>query len=179
MRTILISAIVITACLLPASATAQWPPAPTPAPGLSDRVDSAVGQWPLRPRPEVANGFDPPATPWGAGHRGADLVGRPGQLVHAALDGEVTYAATLAGRGVVTVSHGDTRTTYEPVRASVAVGDHVTTGEVLGTLQYAGSHCLPRTCLHWGWKRGDTYLDPLELVGVWPIRLLPLAGLAG
>ena len=35
-------------------------------------------------------------------------------------------------------------------------------------------HCLPRACLHWGWLRGETYLDPLRLVGGGPVRLLPL-----
>ena len=39
------------------------------------------------------------------------------------------------------------------------------------------SHCWPRTCLHWGWIRGDTYLDPLILVGAGPVRLMPLQGL--
>ena len=30
----------------------------------------ADGVWPLDPRPEVVSRFDPPATRWGAGHRG-------------------------------------------------------------------------------------------------------------
>ena len=47
---------------------------------------------------------------------------RPGQPVHTALAGTVTYAGLLAGRGVVVVDHGATRTTYEPVTAAVAVG---------------------------------------------------------
>ena len=36
------------------------------------------GVWPLRPRPVVVSGFDPPAAPWGSGHRGVDLLGRAG-----------------------------------------------------------------------------------------------------
>jgi murein DD-endopeptidase MepM/ murein hydrolase activator NlpD len=75
---------------------------------------------------------------------------------------------------VVVVDHGSTRTTYEPVSATVAVGTAVHTGDVLGSLQTGLSHCLPRTCLHWGLLRGDTYLDPLSLLGVAPVRLLPL-----
>ena len=63
-----------------------------------------VGEWPLRPRPAVVAGFDPPADPWGAGHRGVDLLGHAGQPVRAALPGTVTYAGGLAGRGVVVVS---------------------------------------------------------------------------
>jgi hypothetical protein len=54
------------------------------------------------------------------------------------------------------------------------VGQAVLSGQRLGTLELGASHCFPRTCLHWGWRRGDTYLDPLLLVGGGPIRLLPL-----
>lgn len=135
-----------------------------------------VGVWPLRPEPEVVARFDPPATPYGAGHRGVDLAGATGQRVHAALPGRVTFAGRLAGRGVVVVSHGDTRTTYEPIAASVEVGEDVARGAPIGTLQLVGSHCFPRACLHWGWLRGETYLDPLRLVGVGPVRLLPVWG---
>jgi murein DD-endopeptidase MepM/ murein hydrolase activator NlpD len=129
--------------------------------------------WPLDPVPVVIARFDPPDSPWGAGHRGVDLLGHPGQPVRAALAGRVTFAGTLAGRGVVVVDHGTTRTTYEPVAATVSVGASVPTGGVLGTLQTGGSHCLPRTCLHWGLLRGEEYLDPLSLLGVAPVRLLP------
>ena len=98
----------------------------------------------------------------------------PGRQVHTSLAGTVTFAAALAGRGVVVVDHGGVRTTYEPVSASVRVGDPVAQGAVIGTLQRASSHCFPRACLHWGLRRGETYLDPLTLVGAGPIRLLPL-----
>jgi murein DD-endopeptidase MepM/ murein hydrolase activator NlpD len=133
-----------------------------------------VGGWPLRPAPEVVRDFDPPDSPWGAGHRGVDLLGTAGQPVRAALPGRVAFAGVLAGRGVVVVDHGATRTTYEPVAASVSPGDRVAAGDRIGHLAVAGSHCLPRACLHWGWIEGRTYLDPLRLVGAGPVRLLPL-----
>jgi murein DD-endopeptidase MepM/ murein hydrolase activator NlpD len=133
-----------------------------------------VGVWPLQPEPEVVRGFDPPDVVWGAGHRGVDLLGSPGQAVHAALAGTVTFAGVLAGRGVVVVDHGETRTTYEPVTSALDRGVTVAQGAVVGTLTASGSHCPPRACLHWGWKRGDEYLDPLRLVGAGAVRLLPL-----
>ena len=145
--------------------SAWWEPAP-----------SRHGDWPLVPRPSIARGFEPPASLWGAGHRGVDLVGRAGQQVHTSLGGTVTFAGPLAGRGVVVVDHGSLRTTYEPVGPTVAIGDVVTRGAVVGTLQRARSHCFPRSCLHWGLLRGDTYLNPLVLVGGGPLRLLPLTG---
>lgn len=133
-----------------------------------------VGVWPLSPQPEVVAGFDPPEDPWGTGHRGVDLLGRPGQPVRTALPGQVSWTGTLAGRGVVVVDHGSTRTTYEPVEAAVPVGTEVLAGDRVGRLQIGGSHCFPRVCLHWGWLEGTTYLDPLRLVGAGPVRLLPL-----
>lgn len=139
---------------------------------------SRQGVWPLQPRPDVARGFDPPASLFGAGHRGVDLLGHAGQAVHTSLGGTVTYASNLAGRGVVVVDHGGLRTTYEPVAATVAVGEVVGRGAVIGDLQRAGSHCFPRSCLHWGLRRGRDYLDPLVLVGAGPVRLLPLEGAA-
>jgi murein DD-endopeptidase MepM/ murein hydrolase activator NlpD len=130
--------------------------------------------WPLQPQPRVVRRFDPPASPWGSGHRGVDLLGRPGQEVHAALAGTVTFAGRLAGRGVVVVDHGDTRTTYEPVQPVVAPGATVGAGAVVGHLQVGPSHCAPLSCLHWGLLRGEQYLDPLSLLGAGPVRLLPL-----
>jgi hypothetical protein len=137
------------------------------------------GVWPLQPQPEVVHGFDPPDVPWGSGHRGVDLAGRVGQPVHAALAGTVGFAGRVAGRGVVVVDHGDTRTTYQPVTPSVRRGEVVGRGQVIGTLAWFGTHCLPAPCLHWGLLAGMTYLDPLSLVGgPRPVRLLPLDGAA-
>ena len=46
---------------------------------------------------------------------------------------------------------------------------------MIGRLLLAGSHCAPAACLHWGLIRGETYLDPLTLVGAvpQPVRLYP------
>ncbi len=136
--------------------------------------DDPLGEWPLTPEPQVVARFDPPSDPYAAGHRGVDLLGDVAQPVRAALPGSITFAGPLAGRGVVVVEHGPTRTTYEPVRAGMTVGDAVSAGDVIGHLELFGSHCFPRACLHWGWRAGDTYLDPLRLVGAGPVRLLPL-----
>jgi murein DD-endopeptidase MepM/ murein hydrolase activator NlpD len=150
---------------------------PSTAPAYADRSGPSRGGWPLDPRPDVVEPFDPPTSRWGAGHRGVDLAGRPGQPVRAAEAGRVSFAGTLAGRGVVVVDHGTTRTTYEPVDATVGVGETVPAGGILGRLQLFGSHCFPAACLHWGLIEGhDHYLDPLTLVGAGPVRLLPPEG---
>jgi murein DD-endopeptidase MepM/ murein hydrolase activator NlpD len=142
--------------------------------------------WPVAPsgglrRPVVERGFDPPAVPWAAGHRGVDLRAGPGAPVRAAAPGRVSYAGVVAGRGVVAILlAGGLRITYQPVRTSVAVGDEVGAGQVVGILEQGPWHC-PGGCLHWGLLRGEVYLDPLSLLpdGMLrggPSRLLPVFG---
>ena len=62
--------------------------------------------------------------------------------------------------------------------ASVARGQQVAAGAVLGRLVVTDSHCFPAACLHWGLIVGvgpdEEYADPLSLVGSGPVRLLPL-----
>ncbi|WP_234412196.1 M23 family metallopeptidase [Nocardioides sediminis] len=173
-QTLLALAVLASAVLAPVVLAPVIPASAVPAPAAAQPDDTPQGEWPLDPRPEVEAAFDPPDDPWGAGHRGVDLAGRIGQPVRSALPGEVRFAGRIAGKPVVTVAHGDTRTTYEPVVATVEVGTRVSAGGVIGALDLPGSHCFPRACLHWGWLRGDTYLDPLDLVGGGPVRLLPL-----
>lgn len=138
---------------------------------------AAVGwQWPLDPTPPVVAAFDPPTSPWGSGHRGVDLAGAAGTDVTAVGPGVITVAGDVAGRGVVVVDHGALRSSYEPVLPGVRVGQHVATGQALGALAVASSHCWPQACLHLGVRRGDDYIDPLGLLGPRPVRLKPLAG---
>ncbi|WP_082592634.1 MULTISPECIES: murein hydrolase activator EnvC [unclassified Phycicoccus] len=132
--------------------------------------------WPLAPRPTVVRPFVPPVSAYGAGHRGIDLAGSTGQEVLAVEAGAVAHVGRIAGRGTVTVLHpSGVRSTYEPVDASVTVGEVVARGSPLGELEAIGSHCRP-ACLHLGAVRGRAYLDPLVfLTGGRRVRLLPLA----
>ena len=140
-----------------------------------DRVPAAVFGWPVSP-PRVVRRFEPPPQPWLAGHRGVDLAVPPGTPVRAAGDGVVRYAAVLFGRGVVSLAHpGGLRTTYQPVTSALRAGDRVRAGDVIGTLDGGHPACPDAACLHWGLRRGDAYLDPLALLGVGQVRLLPLA----
>lgn len=153
-------------------------PAAAGATAQSHGTSSSHGwRWPLEPVPRVVRAFEPPSSPYGPGHRGVDLAGSVAQPVLAVARGVVTYAGSLAGRGVVVVDHGRLRSTYQPVTALVATGDIVTGGQPIGFLQLPHSHCLPAACLHLGVRRGDTYLDPLTLLGLRPVRLKPLDGL--
>jgi murein DD-endopeptidase MepM/ murein hydrolase activator NlpD len=144
-------------------------------------ADDSRLDWPLRPPPTVLRGFDAPSPNWNPGHRGVDLAGAPGQPVYAAGSATVVFAGLLAGRPVVSLAHpGGLHTSYEPVRATVRVGQLVTVGTVVGELVAGHPGCAAAACLHWGamWgpaSRAD-YVDPLGLLKSTPIRLKPLNG---
>ncbi|BBY36069.1 hypothetical protein MMAN_02030 [Mycobacterium mantenii] len=145
-----------------------------PAVAADDRL-----QWPLRPPPAVTRAFDAPAPDWHPGHRGVDLAGVAGQPVYAAGAGTVVFAGLLAGRPVVSLAHpGGLHTSYEPVRATVRVGQPVTAATVIGELATGHAGCPVAACLHWGamWgpASGAAYVDPLGLLQSTPIRLKPL-----
>lgn len=147
--------------------------APSPAPPTA--LDSPFG-WPVD-GPRVVRRFDPPARPWLAGHRGVDLAAPPAAVVRASGPGTVVHAGPIAGRGVVSVQHpGGLRTTYEPVDLApgLRAGSPVQRGQPLGPLAAGHPGCPATACLHWGLRRGQQYLDPLMLVGMGRVRLLPL-----
>ncbi len=143
-------------------------------------VGAAGWRWPLDPPVAVVAGFAAPAGPFAPGHRGVDLGGQVGDPVRSAGAGVVAFAGVVAGRGVVSVDHpGGLRTSYEPVMATVARGDQVSAGALLGRLETVASHCPPAACLHWGLRRGGTYLDPRSLLDAVRVRLLPVWGSTG
>ncbi|MFJ8847813.1 murein hydrolase activator EnvC family protein [Streptomyces cyaneofuscatus] len=192
---------------LPAARTGEAPPgteadasteASPAVTGPDEDVDAGAGAgggtfaeldggpvWPLAGRPAVLRGWEPPATPYGPGHRGVDLAARPGDAVVAAATGRVSFAGRVAGRGVLVIELAGSgapplRTTYEPVRALVGKGDEVVAGQPVGVLEAGPFHCAGG-CLHWGLRRGDAYLDPLSLLPRallrrGPSRLLPVFG---
>jgi len=173
----LLGAVLATVSVTSASAVASTSAGPGPA---SDRRVALAPpadrwSWPLDPEPEVARRFDPPIRAWTSGHRGADLAASVGQPVLAPTDGRVSWTGVIAGRAVVVVQHdGGLRSTFEPVVAARPVGTFVTRGDAIGQVTSTPGHCAPRTCLHWGVLRGETYLDPLTFVGRARVILLPL-----
>ena len=159
-----------------APSASSAPSAPSaPSPQLVPRGTAVDYDVPLPDPIVVRRGFEPPPTPYSAGHRGVDLAAHAGQTVLAAADGLVRFAGDVAGRGLVVIAHRDgVRTEYEPVTPLVSTGAVVRRGTPIGTL--AGDHhdCAPDACLHWGARRGDRYLDPLALLRrLGPVRLLP------
>jgi murein DD-endopeptidase MepM/ murein hydrolase activator NlpD len=134
-----------------------------------------VWQWPFAGQPRVVKHFDPPDRPWLPGHRGIDLAGLVTSPVLAVDAGTVTYSGSIAGVGIVSVTHGDgIRSTYQPVSDRISRGAQVRAGDRIGQLGEFGSHCLLRACLHLGAVRGDRdYVNPLLFLQGWELSLLP------
>ncbi|HSJ45294.1 MAG TPA: peptidoglycan DD-metalloendopeptidase family protein [Euzebyales bacterium] len=147
----------------PTPGRASGPPAWAPV-RRSDAVPAAVA--PVGGR--VLRHFDPPATPYGPGHRGVDLAGVRGEPVRSALAGTVTFAGHVAGVMWVTVTHDrGLSTTYGGFASSVRIGDAVALGAPLGTV-------TERARLDWGARRNRGYVDPLRLLGGWRPVLVPV-----
>jgi murein DD-endopeptidase MepM/ murein hydrolase activator NlpD len=158
--------ILVAAVLVPGTATAAPEAPPFPV---------ALWTAPLAGALEVGRPFEAPAHAYGPGHRGVDLVGAPGTPVLAAGDGVIAFAGMVAGRPVVSIDHGGgLRTTYEPVDPSVGAGQAVARGSPIGILSAGHAGCPAAACLHWGLRRGESYLDPLALLRPPRIRLLPM-----
>ena len=170
---LVLGALVVLAAPVAGAASAPGPGQGAASSGGGPPHDPAVGG-----RGVLAPG-GPPAHARRPGRRGGDLAAAPAETVRSPAPGVVSFTGPVAGRDVVVVLHDDgLRTSLEPVTASVGRGERVTSGSVLGTVQAAesaaGSHCAA-TCVHWGVRRGERYLDPLALLGDRPpIVLLPL-----
>lgn len=152
-------------------------PGPRPrAPGRSSTRAAARWQWPLEHHAPVARPFRAPRSSWGAGHRGLDLATPVGAPVLAVADGRVTHAGVVAGRGTVSVEHGDGLvSTYEPLSPDVTAGDDVSAGQALGLVTPgAAPHCGATGCLHLGARRQGAYLDPWPLLLGGELALLPV-----
>lgn len=121
---------------------------------------------------QVLRPFAPPATTYGAGHRGVDLAAAPGSPVRASAAGVVRFAGPVAGSGWVTVDHGaGLLTSYGPLRAIVvAAGAGVARSDVLGETR-GEAHPGSSSSLHWSARRDGVYIDPLRLLAADPAGL--------
>ncbi|MFK0041708.1 M23 family metallopeptidase [Paenarthrobacter sp. NPDC090517] len=154
------------------NASSATPASPDPTITQSGQ---AQWSWPLSPRPSVLRTFDPPDKPWLSGHRGVDLGPTPdGAPVTAPSDGVVTFAGVVVDRPVLTIDQGNNlKSSFEPVTSELKSGDAVRKGQVIGTLE--AGHCSSATCLHWGVRRAEDYVNPLGFVSdMRPSVLLPL-----
>jgi murein DD-endopeptidase MepM/ murein hydrolase activator NlpD len=158
----------------PAAGTAAEPAEGAAVTPVADRWVWPVGAPgpPLRP-------FSAPATPYSSGHRGVDLASAAGAPVRSPADGVVSFAGVVVDRPVLSIQHADDLvSSFEPLTATVGVGDRVRAGQVVGTVG-VGAHCSGR-CVHLGVRRHGHYVSPLLFFdGVARAVLLPLPAAAG
>jgi len=144
----------------------------------------AAGRVPLlRPplRGPVVRGFEPPAGPYDAGHRGIDLGAPPGSPVGAPAAGRVVFAGRVAGAGWVSVeiAPGVVVTLGPLALASATRGRTVAALDPLGRLA-PGHGAGPHSGLHLGLRVDGAYVDPLPyLLGRLPPRLAALGAPGG
>jgi murein DD-endopeptidase MepM/ murein hydrolase activator NlpD len=153
----------------------------TPAPGAAEPLGRAYASasvgpsaggwlWPLAGF-RIVRPYQAPAHAYGRGHRGVDLEPRGQDGVRAPAGGIVAFSGRVAGRGILTIDHGDGLvTTLEPIASALVVGDRVQRGQRVGTLS-AGGHTAPGA-LHFGVRRNGAYINPWMLLGGIPRAVL-------
>lgn len=131
----------------------------------------------------VIRPFEPPDTPFGAGHRGIDIATEVGTVVIAPEPGVVAFAGQIGGELFVTLDHGGGLTSTYSWVSSVLVrkGDSVPRGAAIA-LSGRGHPDSTTPHLHFGVRRDGVYLDPLSFLAP-PnvselIRLAPLDDVA-
>jgi murein DD-endopeptidase MepM/ murein hydrolase activator NlpD len=142
-------------------------------PAMTDAA-AAHWRWPTAPPGRVVQGFEAPAGPYAAGHRGIDVAAPAGTPVLAPADAVVQFSGTVAGRPVVTLRVDEhVLVSVEPVAGEVPVGAAVVAGQRFGAVA-SGGHCDGR-CVHVGVRVDGEYVSPLLFfAGVPPAVLLPL-----
>jgi hypothetical protein len=132
----------------------------------------------------VVRAFDPPDSPYGAGHRGIDIGVPVGTTVVAPDDGVVSFAGPVGGRLFVTIDHGGGLTSTASWLGSLLVrrNAHVVRGQPVATTDW-GHPDLAVPQLHFSVRLQGDYVDPmayLEPASVSSfIRLAPLDAPAG
>ncbi|SIT73295.1 murein hydrolase activator EnvC [Microbacterium sp. RU33B] len=160
---------------LPGAATGAVPPKPD-AQGIE--AGQRDWRWPLDGF-RITEHYVQPAHPYGTGHRGIDLSPVGAATVMTPASGVVAFSGQVAGRGILTIDHGDGLvTTLEPVTSELGPGDPVERGDVVATIT-VGGHSRPGE-LHFGVRRDGEYINPLLLLGGVPRAvLLPCCGAVG
>ena len=177
-RPFLLVMVVALLAVLGACASAhQTPPAthaevaePGPATAGGTATLAREWQWPVHPF-RLIRSFVAPPHEYGPGHRGIDLLPMGDPIVRAPAPGVVAFSGQVAGRGVITVDHGDGLvSTFEPVGSPLAAGAPVDVAAALGTVS-AGGHAEGGG-VHFGVRPDGAYVNPLVLLGGVPRAVL-------
>jgi murein DD-endopeptidase MepM/ murein hydrolase activator NlpD len=147
--------------------------------GSSAPAARASGTWLWPLSGPVIRGFDPPGSPYGAGHRGIDIAAPVGTQIVAPAAGTVSFAGRVGGHLFLTIAHGGgVSSTYSWLSGLlVRKADLISPGQPVA-LSGAGHPGDLIPSLHLGVKLGTAYVDPLEYLSPLDvggfIRLAPL-----
>ena len=142
-------------------------------------VSSLIWRVPLAPPVQLINQYRQPSSDYSAGHRGVDYQVSLGDSVFAPADGTVWFVGKVVDRNIISLKHGSSiLTEYEPVCSTLAAGENVALGQLIGLVCDADrgyrQHCPGARCLHFSLRFTGQYLSPLALIGgLNPSRLLP------
>ena len=138
-------------------------PAFAPAAGTG-AVGPANWTWPVVG--PVIDPFDPPDSPFGAGHRGIDIATPAGTVIVAPEAATVTFSGKVGGQLFVTLDHGGgLESTYSWLSATlVKKNDVVARGQPIARTGPGHTGKTPPH-LHLGVKLADVYQDPLAYLG--------------
>ncbi len=165
-RALLAAALLLMAFIFAASAPAVAVPEPHATVDLADRG----WEWPVAAF-RLERAYEAPAHRYGAGHRGIDLRPLESQDVRAPAPGSIAFSGMVAGRGILTIDHGDGLvTTLEPVDSTLEVGAPVDRGSVVGTVALGGHTAFG--AVHFGVRLHGEYINPLLLLGGVPRAVL-------
>ena len=121
----------------------------------------------------VVEQFRAPACERCAGHRGVTIATTPGDVVRAAVDGEIVFVGQVAGvTYVVERISADVRITYGMVQplSTLVTGQLVAAGQPLG---------LSETWVYIGVRVGTQPVHPLRYLGLAGARLVSSSRLLG
>lgn len=115
--------------------------------------------------------FQAPAHAYGAGHRGIDLDAVHSLELRSPAAGSVAFVGPVAGRGILTIDHGDGLvTTLEPIDTDLRPGAMLRAGDAVGTVALGG-HAAAGV-VHFGVRLHGEYINPMLLLGGVPRAVL-------
>jgi murein DD-endopeptidase MepM/ murein hydrolase activator NlpD len=170
MRMSSVVALVVMILVAPLPAHAALPRAPDVFVAPPTDLEERDWVWPVSPF-RLERGFAAPAHRYGPGHRGVDVRPLEGENVRAPASGTVAFSGMVAGRGILTIDHGDGLvTTLEPIDSPLEAGDPVQQGAPVGVIALGG-HTAP-SALHFGVRYLGEYINPMLLLGEVPRAVL-------
>jgi murein DD-endopeptidase MepM/ murein hydrolase activator NlpD len=137
----------------------------------------ATGSWTWPVTGAVIRGFDPPGSPYGAGHRGIDVAALVGTLVQAPAAGVVSFAGNVGGHLFITIDHGGGLLSTCSFLSALLVhkGDLVVQGQGIA-LSGTGHVGDTTPNVHLGVRLNGSYVDPLDYLS--PTTVVDLIHLA-